>query len=73
MAKFSHKLIVKYRFKNDTLQSNVVKLGHSREECETKQQAVIVELKALGHTIISNEIVQTQSTDGMASKIKNNS
>lgn len=60
MAKFSHRLIVRYQFAHDGSTSSVVKLCHSEADAKLKEDVVFDDLKKMGLFVISSEIKETK-------------
>lgn len=55
MAKFSHKIIVRYEIVGG-IKSNVTKLAHSELEARSYEDSIVTEIKNLGHSVISTEL-----------------
>ena len=60
MTKFTHKIIVRYRFSDGDSTSNVMKLARSETEARAKETGILAELTQLGRVIVSTEILQTK-------------
>jgi len=60
MAKFSHKIIVRYEIAGG-IKSNVTKFAHSELEARSYEDSIVTEIKNLGHTVLTTDLVQTKN------------